>query len=454
MLTEVLSAGGKARVIKETPAKLVTLHSTSSGQYYVKRYRNQGLGWRALKFVFKESHARREWRLAHAIGQRGVAVVRHVAVGERRSRWGGVEESVLISESFPGLPICEYNDIGAAVVQAGLGRFMRGMHDAGVLQFDLFANILIDPRNHEFRRIDVHHAELRAELTKSERVDNLAFLGAEVPLTDALFETYGWGGIEAERTRIRSLELRREFYARRARRCFRKNADFEPGKIGRLRCWLRKGEEITRVVRILEAPDDFFEKGQPLKRGRSATVAAGDGFVVKRFNLRRISNLAKNCFRSSRARLAFHRAYHLELAGVRTSKGLAAADLRVGPFLLRSYFVMEQVPGAQDISQFSGDLMRGAELVAELLAKLHNEGFWNRDLKETNILFDRGGLPWLIDLEGLRYAGKVSHKRAAADIGRLLEGVRNNARITRRHRAHFLRVYCRTRGIRPRVLRG
>lgn len=451
-LGRVLSESGS--VVKESPAKLVTYHqSDGGGGMYVKRYRNTGMPFRTLKTLFKESHARREWRLANEIALRGIPVVRHLALGERRSALG-VEESILVTESFPGEPLCSYAKRGDPAVQAMLGQFMRKMHDEGVLQFDLYGNILVREDPLEMRRVDVHHARLKSALSERERLDNLAFLGTEVSLTESFYRAYGWTGEMASRTHARSLEMRRSFYARRAKRCFRENNDFTPMRLGELRCWVRRAAYDERLKAVLANPDAAIEGGTSLKRGRSATVAATDGVVIKRFNLRRATNLVKNCFRQSRARLAFQRAYHLELVGVPTARGAAAAELRFGPFLLRSYFVMDEVPGAVDLAGYRGDTRTLAVRTAELLGKLHNEGFSNRDMKETNILVDREARPVLIDLEGLRFHGTVPRKKVLADLARFGRGVAKLPHFSRADRVRFLRVYCRVRGIRPKALRG
>lgn len=450
-LQELLRDPGE--VIKESPAKKVTLHRVPGGDVYVKRYRNEGMPLRALKTFFKESHARREWRLAREIALRGIPVVTHLALGERRTAMG-IQESILVTEGFPGEPLCSFPGRAEPAVQGELGRFMRNMHDQGVLQFDLYGNILVRANPLEMRRVDVHHATLKSRLSERECLDNLAFLSTEVPLTADFYRAYGWNEDLAARTHSRSQEMRREFYAHRARRCTRENNDFTSLRSGRLRCWVRRAAFDDELKRLLANPDQAIEGGRVLKRGRSATVAAIQGMVIKRFNLRRATNLVKNCFRQSRARLAFRRAYHLELAGIPTARGIAAAELRVGPVLLRSYFVMEEVAGARDLAQFEGDTRLLAARTAELLARLHNEGFSNRDMKETNILIDRKGMPLLIDLEGLRFHGKVPRSRAIADLARFARGASKLSQFSRADRFRFLRVYCRGRNIRPKDLRS
>src|SRR5207247_762532 len=86
--------------------------------------------------------------------------------------------------------------------------------------------------------------------------------------------------------------------------------------------------------------------------------------------------------------------------------------------------------------------------VAEMLARLHQEGFTHRDLKEGNIVFDTEGRPHLIDLDGLRYVRETTHQQAIADVARLARGMASwQQRLTRCDRARFLAAYCRARGL-------
>jgi tRNA A-37 threonylcarbamoyl transferase component Bud32 len=93
---------------------------------------------------------------------------------------------------------------------------------------------------------------------------------------------------------------------------------------------------------------------------------------------------------------------------------------------------------------------------ARLIAKLHNEGFSHRDLKESNLVIGgRGGL-YLIDLDGMTFLQNVPDDRVALDLARLERGVAKYPAVTARDRIRFLFTYCRSRGIRrvPRVTRS
>ncbi|MCD6340250.1 MAG: hypothetical protein J7M29_12830 [Verrucomicrobia bacterium] len=430
---------GLARVVKESPAKQVSLHRAACGEFYVKRYRHTVEFWRPLKFLFKPSQARREWRLARRLAARGVPVVRHVALGERWT-WRGLEESVLITEAFPGRPL----DEAEGVDPAALLRFVGLLHDRGVLQRDLHpGNILRHETADEWRLVDLHGIELRKTISPKERASNLAFLHIHYPLP---------GPPEALAAGER---LRRAYLARRSRRCLKHNREFAPERRGRLLWQTRLPWLNERVLGILEDPDGFLASGaRLLKAGRSATVGLADGLVLKRYNFRKLFNPLKDLLRGSKARRAFHKAYHLELAGVPTARPIAAADDRRFGFPVRSYLLMEEIPGARSLDAWGGDPRHAAREAARLIARLHDEGFSHRDLKETNLVFDREGRLFLIDLEGLTFLGRVPPKRAAQDLRRLARAAAGIPACAPAIRRLFIRTYCRKRGLRPRALRG
>jgi tRNA A-37 threonylcarbamoyl transferase component Bud32 len=207
--------------------------------------------------------------------------------------------------------------------------------------------------------------------------------------------------------------------------------------------WLRPPLE-----EILKDADAFLAApAHLLKQGRSATVGRAHGVVLKRFNLRKRGNLLKDLFRRSRALRAFQKAYHLELVGIATARPIAAGEERTLGLVTRSYLVMEEIPGAKLSHQLSGRNQAAGRAAAELIARLHEEGFSHRDLKTTNIVFDGSGRPHLLDLEGLRFIGQVADQRAALDLARLAAGALQWVNdLSRTQRLRFLKRYCQCRG--------
>src|SRR5262249_15497060 len=154
--------------VKETPVKQVTRHQVGDRIFYVKRYLHHLVPLRPLKFLLKRSQARQEWDLAQALEARGIPIVRHMALGERRS-WRGIEESVLITEGFPGVPL----DQAPSLELAAVLRFVERMHERGVIQEDLHpGNLLVRSESLELRLVDLHGIRVTSQISSPARQRN------------------------------------------------------------------------------------------------------------------------------------------------------------------------------------------------------------------------------------------------------------------------------------------
>jgi tRNA A-37 threonylcarbamoyl transferase component Bud32 len=435
LLDELLQSPGET--VKESPVKRVTRHRLGEKSFYIKRYFHHAVALRPLKFFFKATQARQEWELAQQLEAREIPIVHHVAMGERRT-WSGTQESILITQGFDGVQLNEAPGKDPSVVL----KFVERMHDKGVMQQDLHpGNILVGRNDSELRLVDLHGTLVKPRLSPEERQANFAMLRVylPIPVPDEIVQL--------------SREVRRQQLFQRSKRCLWHNREFSSEQHGALKWHVRLPLLSASVHRVLDGPDEFLEaRAQILKPGRSSTVGKADGVVLKRFNFRKLENLAKDLFRPSRARRAFRAAYHLELIGIPTARSIATADRRFCGFLVRSYLLMEEIHGAIDLTTF----FRGggkahpklARAAAQLLAKLHNEGFSHRDLKESNLILDGEGQLYLIDLDGMTFLQHVSDDRAALDLARLVRGVENYPGVTRQDRIQFYRTYLRSRGLR------
>ena len=438
----------KGEIVKQSSIKQVTRREVGGRVYYVKRDLYEKRAFWPMKFFFKASRSGDEWRLAPRLEALGMAIVPHLAYGERWG-WNGLQESVLITEGIGDDRLLkQIENADAEELQRAVGKFLRQLHAAGAHHRDLnLRNLLYSPTERRVRMVDLDKIEILSSVNREQRLEVLVFLARFFPLTAAFFEAYGDGfAAYAGEIARRAAVKRRLLFAQRSRRCWEQNFDFAAMELGRLRWQVRQPHAGEELQRILQDPDGYLSShARILKSGRSATVGCGDGFVLKRFNFRKLGRGIRDLVRASRAFRAFRKAYHLELAGVPTARPIAAADRRVLRWLSRCYFVMEEIHGATELAKWNGDRRLAAERAAWLLAKMHEEGFSHRDLKETNIVFNAEGEPFLLDLDGLKFFKQLPPRRAAADLERLARGIAKCANVTFWDRVSFLRCYCKVR---------
>ena len=181
LLDALLKSPGE--MVKESPVKQVTVHQLGEKTFYIKRYLHHAVPLRSWKFFFKPTQARQEWELAQQLEARKIPIVRHVGLGERRT-WSGVQESILITEGFDGLPLIYVPGVDPAAVQ----RFVEHMHDQGVLQEDLHpGNLLVDKKTFELRLVDLHGTQVLPQLSAGQRETNMALLRVFLPITVKIY---------------------------------------------------------------------------------------------------------------------------------------------------------------------------------------------------------------------------------------------------------------------------
>jgi len=86
--------------------------------------------------------------------------------------------------------------------------------------------------------------------------------------------------------------------------------------------------------------------------------------------------------------------------------------------------------------------------LAQLIGKLHNEGFSAHDVEPASVLVGPDDAVYLMDPERLHFADPILESAAAVELSRLARNVVIAAAIGRLERLVFLRAYCRTRGLR------
>lgn len=435
-----------AETVKRTPAKLVTRHHFEGRVFYVKNYFYGAQGFKSFKYFFKAPPSRAEWELAPRLQGLGIPVVPHHAHGELRN-WRGLLKSTLITEGLPGCVPLNPSEISGPL-EAALGKFLRQLHDRAVFHADLhLSNLLYSSQFNEFCLVDLDNIKILPSISIEQRLENLTTLNRRFPLKREFLEAYGNDFVEYQEELDQRAQTRdRASIPSKLKLLFEHRQAFSPKKIAGLTWRVRQSSWNEKLESILKQPDFFLAtRARILKNGTRSTVGCADGFVLKRFNFKKVSTVIFDVFRSSRARRGFRTARHLELLKIATPRPIAYADWRRFGFVMRGYFVMEEVAGAAFPWQRIGE--RGDRIIklAELLAKVHDEGFSHRDLKETNILFDAQDIPQLIDLDALHFIQEISNKRAAIEVARLARGFARRGNISKSERLRFLKEYCRIR---------
>jgi tRNA A-37 threonylcarbamoyl transferase component Bud32 len=135
----------------------------------------------------------------------------------------------------------------------------------------------------------------------------------------------------------------------------------------------------------------------------------------------------------------------LEQAGIRTPRGLAAAEVRFFRWPRTAYLITEEIPNARTLASLFTSKRKIPSGIAEMIAHLHESGLSHRDLKWTNILFDEQLVPWLIDLDGVRRMPRVPEGRAQGDLFTLARCFTPYPVTLKWSGARFLYRYCTLR---------
>jgi tRNA A-37 threonylcarbamoyl transferase component Bud32 len=446
LLTRVLASASE--MVRKAPARCVTRHCHEGRWFYVKNYFYGVHLLEPLKYFFKNSPSRSEWQTAPHLIKLGIRIVPHLAHGEQWS-WRGLLSSVLITEGPRGfVPLNKTST--STLVQKALGRFLGQIHSHAISHNDLhISNLLWSADAGEFCLVDLDNIEIHSTLTPAQRLDNLATLHRRFPLSPDFYAAYDPQFFN-DSTKVEELagQKHRASIPKKLKLLFKHRFAFAPKKIGDLQWHVRSNSWNEKLEAILQGPDEFLAtRAHLLKNGTRSTVGEADGLVLKRFNFKKISSVIFDLVRASRARRGFRIARHLELLKIATPLPIAYADRRRLGFVVRSYFVMEKILGATYLWERAGDRPKQILRLAELIAKIHHEGFSHRDLKETNIISNTNGTPYLIDLDALHYVGKISNARATVELARLARGFARRGKISNIERLRFLKHYCACRRI-------
>jgi hypothetical protein len=219
------------------------------------------------------------------------------------------------------------------------------------------------------------------------------------------------------------------------------------------------------LIELLARPDDWLsDPGFVLvkdtlktKVGRLSIPigAASHTIYVKRYNAFSLRYRCGSLFSRSAARRSLAGAEVLAAAGIDSARPIASVEIRRGGMLESSFFVSEEIAGAQTSDRFWRNILkpvaghdglreRRAYLaaLAALFARLHAQRIYHGDLKDANIMALAGAKEprfALLDLEGVRRCSMISRRRRVKNLVQLY---RTLGRYLRRpEQLFFLKSY-------------
>ena len=498
----VMSPQG-AVVVKSGPARRVwRFDADVSGrltEVFVKEYLLPDSKDR-LRFLFQPSKAWHEFEKSRRAAARGISVPEVLAVGAQR-RGPLLVRSVIITRSLGGLPTleaCVSDRVATAphrevrAFAESLARFLRRIHDAGILHEDFHAgNVLVggEPGAPVFHLIDVADISLGAPLSFRRRVENLAVLDRFFSLVVPrhwrlrfLGMYFACGAIEPDRPgrdvaaasrRIEDTARRglRNLWAKRDARVYGNNKYYRHVHVGALAGRARRTPEAAAALNLFECGDPFARAEMILKDSASSRVgvfavdtpAGTRRIVIKKRKSQAGWKTLLDPFRASRAMKGFFYGAAFEHRRLPSPRVLAALDCRRLGCIDASYLVSEYLEGAESLARclaagkssplfqrINADRNAFLSGLAHTLRRMHAYGFSMRDLKAANILVypaARGVAVSITDLDGVRmYPSGVPERRAMRDIARLYYDAVHLGSVTRRESMWFLKCYLGTSG--------
>lgn len=167
--------------------------------------------------------------------------------------------------------------------------------------------------------------------------------------------------------------------------------------------------ETGLLAPLIHDPDAWLEKGEALKRGRTATLARvevnGRQLVIKRYNIKGAGHALSRCWRPSRAWHAWLEGHRLQFLGIATPRPLALVEHRFGPLRGRAWLITEHCPGENLDTHLAGSLKTPPDATVAAIGRLFDQLAEARishgDLKATNLLWHDGKVH-LVDLDAMQ----------------------------------------------------
>ena len=360
------------------------------------------------KFGKARHHAMREWRGLKQLESRQVNGPRPLFFGSSPPGW--VVATEYIENATTALEVWKTADTIDSKVRllSLVVRQLARQHDKGVFQSDMhLGNFMV--RGEEVFALDPAMMRFRGgAIGRRQSLRQVAQLMGLLPedaraAMESVFREYAGARSWAVRTEdIERLLMERKRCRGRAIECglrkfLRTNRRHQAIRLGSWRGLAdRRLSDSAGPDELTAGLDEAMSRGQILKDGRTSFVArvklGGIDVVIKRYNHKGLLHSLRHTLKGSRAKRCWLNANRLLFLGIPTPRPLAYIDECRGPFLHRSYFIAEFVPGQglyavlRDQNVPESRRQRMIDEVVRTLDRLAAHGITHGDLKHTNIL--------------------------------------------------------------------
>ena len=453
------------------------------GRLYLKRYRFPRLGDK-LKGLWR-NRAKTEWRNARELWRLGIPTFAPLAHG-LETRWGLPHEAILVSREIEDAdPLDRFLETLPGERRPELlretARLVAALHRHAVHHRDLHqSNCLARLREKvEIFLVDLHTVRVGGELTEREKVSQLARLlhGLRGTLRREemlrFLEEYlresgerlGEPPALLERLEQRIQRIERRHACSRDKRCLVRSSAFAVRK-GLFRRLYRRRELEARAIlaaiaehrRILsEAREDLVLKREGRSRvTRLPAPAAGPPLCVKEIGPGGPLAFLEGIGCGSRGKRAWKGAHALTRRAIPTPRAFALEERCFLGIPVRTYLLTEYLEGTTSVWEFlettypalpREDRRRFLQALAHLVASLHRENLYHRDLQLRNLLVRRQAEPgsgergWqilVIDLESLAPGPRLDERRRLRNLMQLLD---SPLTVGRTDKQRFLKLY-------------
>lgn len=375
-------------LIKENKSRKLFLRDNK----YIKQYKSR----------FKRPWLR-EWRLINRVRQLDIPTVEPVACGNRYLVTKKIEDVVTLHDLILEDNI-NFNE--RLILTKSLAGFLNKLHKKGVYHGDLHAgNILVERKNGEFGFYitDLHRARIKLYLTKRDIINNLVqldkFFSIEVSKSTRLrFLKYYASGMDAGRIAARTESSCHKLWRKRDSLYLKKD------KYG---IW-KKHHGIRYIINPIYK--DIPNIQEYIKPGRGEVIKDSRSSYLSRFNIPGIGGVVLKIYKRKRHGLrSWCGSWALITRGIRTPQPIAAG---------RNFIVTEDIKDAENLTIFS----RKNEMPGKLpsyIKTLHDRGIFPEDMKGSNILVDKDGDIYLIDLDHIKIRRRVSLNERLYNINQI-----------------------------------